>query len=47
MLLDQIFERFAKESPLSVMVRGSLEWALADESMNRLSATWPSRPWWT
>jgi len=38
MALDEIFERFAKESPLPVMVRGSLEWALADESMNRLFA---------
>jgi hypothetical protein len=38
MALDEVFERFAKESPLPVMVRGSLEWALADESMNRLFA---------
>jgi IS4 transposase len=36
MVLGEIFERFAKESPLAVMVRGSLEWALADEALDRL-----------
>lgn len=36
MALGEIFERFAKESPLPVMVRGSLEWALAAEQLDQL-----------
>jgi IS4 transposase len=36
MVLGELFERFAKESPLPVMVRGALEWALADEALDRL-----------
>ena len=36
MALGEIFERFAKDSPLPVMVRGSLEWALAAEQLDQL-----------
>lgn len=36
MSLDEIFERFAKECPLPVMVRGTLEWALAPQQIDQL-----------
>lgn len=36
MALGEIFERFAKESPLPVMVRGCLEWALAAKQLDQL-----------
>ena len=36
MVLGEIFERFAKESPLPVMVRGALEWALAAKQLDQL-----------
>lgn len=36
MALGEIFERFAKESPLPVMVRGALEWALAAKQLDQL-----------
>jgi hypothetical protein len=39
MLLGQIFERFANGSPLSVMLRGSLEYALRPELLDQLFAT--------
>jgi hypothetical protein len=38
MLLSPIFERFAAESPVSVMVRGVLEQGLAPEPLDRLFA---------
>lgn len=33
MLLRQVFERFVKESPVSVMVRGLLEKALCPQTL--------------
>jgi len=36
MALEEIFERFAKECPLPVMVRGTLEWALAAKQLDQL-----------
>lgn len=36
MALDEIFDRFAKECPLPVMVRGTLEWALSAERLDTL-----------
>jgi Transposase DDE domain len=36
MLLGQVFERFANGSPLSVMLRGSLEYALRPELLDQL-----------
>lgn len=36
MLLGQVFERFVKESPVSVMVRGLLEKALCPETLDQL-----------
>lgn len=36
MVLDEMLERFAKESPLPVMARGILEWALAAEKLDAL-----------
>lgn len=38
MALGEVFKRFAKESPLPVMVRGSLEWALAAKQLDQLFA---------
>jgi hypothetical protein len=43
MLLGQIFERFANGSPLSVMLRGSLEYALRPELLDHLFATTAAR----
>jgi hypothetical protein len=36
MLLGQVFERFIKESPVSVMVRGLLEKALCPQILDEL-----------
>jgi len=36
MLLSLILERFAKRAPISVMVRGALEYALAPDALNEL-----------
>ncbi|WP_256875111.1 hypothetical protein [Nostoc sp. C052] len=36
MLLGQVFERFVKESPVSVMVRGLLEKALCPQILDEL-----------
>jgi hypothetical protein len=36
MVLDQVFERFAAGSPVSVMVRGTLEYALAPQALDAL-----------
>lgn len=36
MLLGQVFERFVKESPVSVMVRGLLEKALCPQALDEL-----------
>src|SRR4051812_32651861 len=36
MLLGQVFERFVAESPVSVMVRGTLEYALQPQSLDDL-----------
>ena len=36
MLLDQVFERFVSKSPLSVMVRGTLEYALQSQLLDDL-----------
>ena len=36
MLLGQVFERFVKESPVSVMVRGLLEKALCPQTLDEL-----------
>lgn len=36
MALGEVFERFAKQCPLPVLVRGSLEWALAAERLDPL-----------
>src|SRR6185503_12594950 len=36
MLLSLILERFAKKAPISVMVRGALEYALAPDALNEL-----------
>jgi hypothetical protein len=36
MLLGQLFERFVKESPVSVMVRGLLEKALSPQVLDEL-----------
>jgi len=36
MALSKVFERFAKDCPLPVMVRGTLEWALAAEQLNQI-----------
>ena len=38
MLLGQVFERFVKESPVSVMVRGLLEKALCPQTLDELFA---------
>ncbi|MEH1924323.1 hypothetical protein [Nostoc sp.] len=36
MFLGQVFERFVKESPVSVMVRGLLEKALSPQILDEL-----------
>jgi IS4 transposase len=36
MVLGEVFDRFVKESPLPVMVRGALEWALAADTLDEL-----------
>lgn len=36
MLLDQVFERFVQESPVSVMVRGLLEKVLCPKKLDEL-----------
>ncbi|MEH1907751.1 MAG: hypothetical protein V7K95_08695 [Nostoc sp.] len=36
MLVGQVFERFLKESPISVMVRGLLEKALCPQILDEL-----------
>src|SRR5258707_8896936 len=36
MLLGKIFERFADESPVTVMLRGTLEYALRPDDLNDL-----------
>ena len=38
MLLGKIFERFANGSPLTVMLRGTLEYALRPEALDQLFA---------
>jgi IS4 transposase len=39
MLLGKVFERFANNRPLSVMLRGTLEYALRPEALDQLFAT--------
>src|SRR5437868_8623929 len=36
MLLGDVFERFARETPVCVAVRGLMEWALAPEALDDL-----------
>ena len=43
MLLGQVFERFANGSPLSVMLRGTLEYALRPELLDQLFAATAAR----
>ena len=36
MILPDIFERFSKRSPLSVMAQGAIEYALSESDLNQL-----------
>src|SRR5215218_812549 len=36
MILPDIFERFAKRSPLSVMAQGAIEYALSESALNQV-----------
>jgi hypothetical protein len=37
-MLGQVFQRFVQRSPISVMVRGTLERVLGAEQLNQLAA---------